>query len=409
VRRLGVGEKLGGEALRRLYQPGVLEPLGELVTVDLLEPDEDGGIGHESAHTIDVPRRPVTRTGAARPPVGSVSPMAGLESELDAIAAETTFSGVVRVDNADRIELAKAYGLAHRGFEIPNRIDTRLAIASGTKGLTALTVVSLIEDGLLELSTTARSVLGRDLPLVDDGVTIEQLLAHRSGIGDYLDEEVGLEPTEYLMPVPVHELATTEQYVAVLDGHPPKFAPDERFAYSNSGYVVLALIAERISGTPFHDLLRRRVCEPAGMEDTEFLRSDELPGRTALGYLEIDGVWRSNVYHLPVRGSGDGGIYSTVADISSLWRAFFAGRIVSRHWVGEMVRPRSDLPSGERRYGLGFWLHASTDTVMLVGSDAGVSFLTVHDPRADVTHTVISNTSDGAWPITRYLGERLAS
>jgi CubicO group peptidase (beta-lactamase class C family) len=335
--------------------------------------------------------------------------MSGLENELDAIASETTFSGVVRIDRADRVEVEKAYGLAHRGYEIPNQVDTRFAIASGTKGLTALVVVSLIEDGLLELSTAARSVLGQDLLLIDDGVTIEHLLSHRSGIGDYLDEEVWIDLSEYPMPVSVHKLATTEDYLAVLDGHPTKFAPGEHFAYSNGGYVVLALIAERASGMPFHDLVRQRVCEPAGMRDTEFLRSDELPGRAALGYLTIDGVWRTNVFHLPVRGNGDGGIYSTVADISSLWRAFFAGQIVSTDWVSEMLRARSDVPSESMRYGLGFWLHASTDTVILIGSDAGVSFRTVHDPRTSVTHTVISNTSDGAWPITQYLDEQLAT
>ena len=112
------------------------------------------------------------------------------------------------------------------------------------------------------------------------------------------------------------------------------------------------------------------------------------------------------MFHLPVRGSGDGGIYSTVADVSSFWRAFFAGQIVSRDWVGEMVRARSDVPSESMRYGLGFWLHESTDTVILVGDDAGVSFCSVHDPRSRVTHTVISNASDGAWPITEYLDDR---
>ena len=335
--------------------------------------------------------------------------MPGLETELDSIASKTAFSGVVRIDRADRTELAKAYGLAHRGFEIPNEVDTRFAIASGSKGLTALVVVSLIEEGVLELSTAARSILGEDLPLIDDGVTIEHLLSHRSGIGDYLDEEAGHEPGEYLMPVSVHELATTEDYLAVLDGHPSKFTPGKRFAYSNGGYVVLALIAERVSGTPFHDLVRQRVCEPAGMRDTEFLRSDELPGRAALGYLAIDGAWRANVFHLPVRGSGDGGIYSTVADVSSLWRAFLTGQIVSRDWVGEMVRARSDIPAESMRYGLGFWLHGSSDTVMLIGSDAGVSFCSVNDPGLQVTHTVISNTSDGAWPITEYLDDRLAN
>jgi len=329
--------------------------------------------------------------------------MADLGGELDALASETGFSGVVRIDRSGRIELARAYGLAHRGFEIPNELDTRFGIASGAKGFTALAVVSLIEEGVLELSTTARSALGNDLPLIDDRVTIEQLLAHRSGIGDYFDEDADWGREDYVMPVPVHELADTEDYLAVLDGHASKFAPDERFSYCNGGFVVLALITERMSGVPFHELVAQRVCRPAGLTDTEFLRSDQLPGRTATGYVEVDGEWRTNVLHLPVRGSGDGGIYSTAADIASLWRALFAGRIVSEEWVAEMARPRSDAPSHSKRYGLGFWLHASSDPVILEGCDAGVSFRSLHDPRTQVTLTVFSNTADGAWPILRFL------
>jgi CubicO group peptidase (beta-lactamase class C family) len=329
-----------------------------------------------------------------------------LEDAVDSLADRTRFSGIVRVDRSGTVELAKAYGLADRGHQIPNTIDTQFGIASGTKGLTALTVVSLIEDGSLDLSTTARSMLGGDLPLIGDAVTVEHLLAHRSGIGDYLDETV-LEVTDYVMPVPVHELATTEKYLAMLDGHPTSFPPGERFAYCNGGYVVLALIAERASGAPFHDLVQSRVCEPAGMADTAFLRSDELPGRAALGYVSDDSP-RTNVFHLPVRGNGDGGIYSTAADMSSLWSAFFAGRIVSREWVAEMVRPRSDVPQESKRYGLGFWLHASSNVVMLDGSDAGVSFRSTYHPETSTTHTVISNTTEGAWSMVELLDERLA-
>ena len=325
-----------------------------------------------------------------------------LVETVDRIALETSFSGAVRVDDGEDVRLAKAYGFADRGHRIANTIDTRFAIASGAKGLTALTVVSLIEDGLLDWATTARSVLGPDLPLIDDGVTIEQLLAHRSGIGDYLDENEG----RPVLPVPVHELATTEQYLAVLDGRPSLFEPDERFSYCNGGYVVLALIAERTTGIPFHELMTRRVCERAGMGDTEFLRSDELPGRAALGYLSVDGA-RTNVFHLPVRGSGDGGIYSTVADVHAFWSALFDGRIVSPAAVAGMVRPRSEAPSAKMCYGLGFWLHPSGSAVALEGYDAGVSFRSVHDPGSKITHTVVANWSDGAWPLARHLDEVL--
>lgn len=112
---------------------------------------------------------------------------------------------------------------------------------------------------------------------------------------------------------------------------------------------------------------------------------------------------------LPVRGNGDGGIYSTVADFSSFWEALFAGRVVSKAWVDEMVRPRSDAPEATEPYGLGFWLHRTTARVSLEGRDAGVSFRSVHDPSSSLTHTVTSNTSDGAWPITRHLEARFAA
>jgi CubicO group peptidase (beta-lactamase class C family) len=331
-----------------------------------------------------------------------------LRQEVDALADTTRFSGAVRVDRGDDVELAAAYGFAQRAHGVANTVETQFAIASGTKGLTAVAVVSLIECGVLELATPARSVLGDDLPLIRDDVTVEHLLAHRSGIGDYFDEEAGHDVSDYVMPVPVHELATTEDYLAVLDGHETKFPPGESFAYCNSGYVVLALIAERASGVPFAELVGRRVCEPAGMPDTAFLRSDELPGRAAVGYLTTDGASRTNVFHLPVVGSGDGGIYSTLADVSSFWRALFAGKVVPARWVQELVRPRSEVARTSERYGLGFWLDGKTDAVILEGSDAGVSFRTVHRAARGLTHTVVSNTSEGAWPIARLLAERLS-
>ena len=292
---------------------------------------------------------------------------------------------MVRVDRGERTELAKAYGLADRGHEIPNTVDTQFAIASGTKGLTALAVVSLIEDGSLDLTTTARSVLGEDLPLIDDDVTIEHLLSHRSGIGDYLDEDADHDITDYVMPVPVHELATTEQYLAVLDGHATAFPPGERFAYCNGGYVVLALIAERTSGMPFHELVRRRVCEPAGMDDTEFLRSDELPGRAALGYLTVDGVEDERVPPAGARQRGRRDLLHRGGRQLLLERALRRADRVRRtgwpRWCGLAATCREE----SRRYGLGFWLHASSDVVMLEGYDAGVSFRSVHDPASTTT------------------------
>ena len=330
-----------------------------------------------------------------------------LTAAVDAVVAATGFSGVVRVDREGTTEIDAAFGLADRRHGIAMTPGTRLGTASGTKGLTAVTVMSLVAEGALSLDTRVRDVLGPDLPLVDDRVTVEHLLAHRSGIGDYVDEEAVPLVTDHVLTVPVHTLTTTEDYLGVLDGRAQVSAPGEVFTYNNSGYVVLAVVAGRVAGRPFEELLVDRVCAAAGMPSTAFLRSDELPGDAATGYLWA-GRPRTNTLHLPVVGSGDGGLYSTTADVAAFWQALFSGRLVPHEVVADMTRARSTQESGSG-YGLGFWLGPRHGVVSLTGSDAGVSFRSVHDRRSDVTWTVVSNTSEGAWPVARVLTEHLTA
>ena len=158
--------------------------------------------------------------------------MQSVRDEVDRAAERTGFSGVVRVDRSGETELFTAYGYADRAHGILNTVEALFATASGTS-LTALTVMSLVERGILELGTTARSLLGKDLPLIADDVTIEQLLAHRSGIGDYLDEGAIDDIGDYVMPVSVHELTTTERYLPVLDGHETVFPAGEPVSYTH--------------------------------------------------------------------------------------------------------------------------------------------------------------------------------
>ncbi len=326
--------------------------------------------------------------------------MGTLIDEIEQVALDTGFSGVVRADQDGDTVLVGAYGLANRAYRIPNTVETRFGIASATKLFTALVVMQLVDRGLLALDLPIRPLLGEDLPLVDDAVTIRHLLAHRSGIGDYLDEETIGSVDAYVMPVPVHRLATSEDYLPVLDGLAQKFSPGARFAYCNGGYVVLALAAERAGGAPFGDLLEQLVCRPGGLSSTEFLRSDELPRDAALGYLYPEGL-RTNVLHLPVHGSGDGGLFSTAQDVHTLWTSLFRHSIVSPGVLSAMTEPQPATSS--RRYGLGLWIHPESDTYLIEGYDAGVSFQSVHDPHRGITHSVISNTSEGAWELAHFV------
>jgi CubicO group peptidase (beta-lactamase class C family) len=329
-----------------------------------------------------------------------------LRADLEALADVEDFSGVLAVRRAGERVVELARGNADRANGRPNALGTRFAIASATKGLTALTVASLIESGELRSDTTLRSLLPDALPMVDPAVTIEHLLGHTSGVGDYLDEDELGDVDDYVMGLPVHQLAAPADYLPLLDRHPQRTPPGGRFAYNNGGYVMLSIAVEVAVGRSFYDLVQERVLDRAAMADTAFERSDRLPAGSALGYL-ADG--RTNVLHLPVRGAGDGGAYSTVHDLIALWEALFAGRILPLPVVDRLVEARNATSDGRHRYGLGFWLRGDRDTVFLEGMDAGVSCRTAYDRPSGLMYAVISNTSDGAWPLAKYLDEHLPS
>jgi len=320
--------------------------------------------------------------------------------ELTSVADESDFSGVAVVSRGDDRTAVIVSGLADRASRRAITVDTLFATASATKTFTALTAVSLVESGELGLPTTLRELVGDQLPHVDPTVTIEHLLGHTSGVGDYLDEEQLGDVDEHILGVSAHTLESPDDYLPLLAVHRQVSSPGERFAYNNSGFVMLSIAIERAGGKSFHGLVRERVFEPAGMQTAGFLRTDDLPEAAAIGYLENG---RSNVFHLPVIGGGDGGAYLNVADMDAFWRSLFEGRIVSPAMLAMMTTPRSDLPGHDRAYGLGFWLRPSGDPVMLEGMDAGVSFRSAYDRPSGVGYTVVSNTSGGVWPLATCL------
>lgn len=281
--------------------------------------------------------------------------------------------------------------------------EARIAIASGSKAFTALAVMRLVQDGALALDQRVRTILGHDLPLVDGAVTIEHLLTHTSGIGDYLDEDSDWEPPDFVLTVPPHTLTTSSAFLPLLEGRDQKFPPGERFSYCNSGYMVLGVVLERITGASYHDVVRRLVLERADLHGTGFLPLNELPADAAPGYIHDHGELL-NTLHLPILGNADGGAFTTAADMHRFWCALVAGRIVDRETVEEMTRPRSDVPEEGLRYGMGFWLHAEHPVLILEGYDAGASFRSTHIPERRTTISVLGNTSEGAWPVIGALG-----
>jgi CubicO group peptidase (beta-lactamase class C family) len=320
------------------------------------------------------------------------------QSALDDAVTRNRFSGVATVHVAGRRTFERVEGFKHRGYGVPMTVDTRIAIASGNKVFTTLAVLRLVEEGRLALDQPVRSLLGDDLPLIDDAVTVEQLLDHTSGIGDYLDEDSDWEPADHVLPMPVHTLTTAQAFLPALEGYPQKHPPGDRFTYCNGSFMVLAVLLERVTGETYHQVVRRLVLSPAGLTRTDFLPLNALPGDAATAYVHDEGDL-TNTLHLPVLGNGDGGCFTTADDLHRFWLALLSGDIVSQASVSLMTTPRHDVPSERKRYGLGVWLHGTGNALIIEGYDAGASFRSTHLVDTATTFSVLGNSSEGAWPV----------
>ena len=327
---------------------------------------------------------------------------------VEAAARNTSFSGVIEVRDHDVVRFARAYGLADRERGIPNTLDTRFGIASGTKFLTALAIGRLIGDGTLELGTRLADILDLDFPDYAPDINIQHLLAHTSGIPDYYDEEKVDNFDTFALPVAFDRLRGPRDYLPILPREPMKFAPGTAFSYSNGGYILLGVVVEELSGMGYQTFVTRTILEPLGMSRSGFFAMDRLPEGTAIGYVEQpDGGWRTNLGILPIVGASDGGAFTTLDDVNTLWSAFQSGRILPPSLAETFAAPHvRTLPDGSKWYGHGLWMREREPGAYehwVEGCDAGVSFQSIASRTTGRRITVFSNTTDGAWPILRML------
>ncbi|MFZ5909703.1 MAG: serine hydrolase domain-containing protein [Chloroflexota bacterium] len=331
-----------------------------------------------------------------------------LSIALDKIASETEFSGGIYVCQSRKVLYQKAFGYADRSNKIPNSLGTRFGIASGTKFFTALAIGKLIEAGKLDFSSKIAELIPWDFQHYSREITVRQLLTHTSGIPDYYDEEKVDDFDNFSVEVPWYELKGPRDYLSVFPDEAMKFPPGERFSYSNSGYILLGVLIEEISGMPYREFVEKEILAPAGMDRSGYFAMNRLPQGTAFGYVEDEEGWRTNIYNLPVIGASDGGAYTTIHDIEKLWDAFWGYKILPREMVEIYTAPYVEATSegANKFYGHGIWIRKGEglDTEEYIeGSDAGVSFYSGVIRAKNLLVTVISNTSEGAWPILRMI------
>lgn len=316
------------------------------------------------------------------------------------------FSGAVFVRTGSE-SFEQGYGYANRSERIENTPNTRFGIASGCKIFTSVAIGQLVQNGLLSFDAYLKDCLDISFPHFDPGVTIHHLLTHTSGIPDYFDEEIMHDFEELWKALPTYSLQTPEDFLPLFQNGKMKFSAGERFSYNNAGFIVLGLIIERVAGMGFADYVEKHIFGRSGMADSGYFRMDQLPERTALGYIDGEQNWRSNIFSVPVKGGPDGGAFTTVHDLARFWDALLHHELLSEAYTKLMLTPHAKV-NENTQYGYGVWIRMVDNGIFkyfVMGSDPGVTMQSSVYAVGDVQAHIIGNINRGAGMIASQIDD----
>jgi CubicO group peptidase (beta-lactamase class C family) len=268
---------------------------------------------------------------------------------LSKLASVEEFSGAVLLARGDEVLHRQAYGKANLSFDIPNQIDTKLGFGSMGKMFTAVAIAQLLDAGKIQLddpaskyldaSWLARSKLSK--------IQIRHLLAHTAGLGSYFNGK--------LMEASRDRFRDLEDYQEIVMEEELAFEPGSRHQYSNTGFLLLGAIIEKVSGQSYDDYLAEHVFKPAGMVNTGNFASDEVVPNLATGYTlsPRTGQRVSNAFLHVIKGNSAGGGYSTVDDLFAFSRALQAGKLMKPETFRLFSSPKPEENAPNFGYGFG--------------------------------------------------------
>jgi CubicO group peptidase (beta-lactamase class C family) len=305
------------------------------------------------------------------------------------------FSGAVLVARDRRPVVAQAGGLANRTRKLANTVATKFNIGSIGKTFTAIAIVQLVEEGRIAFDDPTGKYVSGFPPEVASKVTIGQLLTHTSGLGDVFMRWHPTAPAQ----LDISDL------MARIVNEPLQFRPGSRFAYSNSGYVVLGSVVEAVTGQDYYDYVRTHVFKPAGMTHTGWYTPDQVPNM-AHGYTRVDatGTW--------IAGNPSGGAYSTVGDLVRFAQALLKNKLLGQEMTTIVLTGKVDTPRlgpARTRYAYGFE-EEYRNGVRIVGHGGGEpgneAELRIF-PGLGYTLVVLANRDRGARPVSERASEML--
>ncbi|MPM80348.1 Penicillin-binding protein 4* [bioreactor metagenome] len=265
----------------------------------------------------------------------------------------------------------------------------------------------MIEAGKLSFDSTIGAILDFNLKAIDLNITVEQLLTHTSGIPDYFDERIMENYDELWRDYPNYKIRTSSDLIPLFINMPMMYPRGWKFQYNNTGFVVLGLIIEKVTGMLFDKFLHKEIFLPCGMNDTGYYELDRLPERCANSYIydNIRDDFYTNIYSVDVKGTGAGGAFTTVWDVYRFWNALYNGKLISDEMTNNMLSLHAS--DNNEYYGYGIWLDKQYNecsigngdfTPHFEGCDPGVSFISSRSINKIVI-TVVSNMGQNVWKI----------
>jgi CubicO group peptidase (beta-lactamase class C family) len=320
-----------------------------------------------------------TVTGGAAGQGAPTDRRAQLEQLFRGLHAERRFTGAVLVAERGHVLYAGGWGAADPATGRLYTADTRSCLASLSKPITAVATMLLAGEGRLRYDDPLSAYLPGFSEAIG-GATLRHLLTHTSGIPDYPQ-----------LNVDRPGVTNGEILAALRQVRQPAFQPGQRYAYSNSGYVLLALVIERVSGLSLPRFLDTRIFTPLGMAATFVLTgAAQKTADVARGY---DRSGRIDDFE--GMATGESGVYSTVGDLLRFDQALYTDRLVSQASLAEAFVP-APVREGVTTYGLGWNIATDEDGVRVwhQGNTAGFRAFIERRLRRRITVVMLTNGGD---------------
>jgi len=255
-----------------------------------------------------------------------------------------------------------AWGLASKRFDVPNHVDTKFNLGSMNKMFTAVAIAQLVERGKLSYDDPLSTYLSTDwLPReITEKIQLRHLLTHTSGLGSYFTDE--------FMNASRARFRTVDDYKPIVSKETLAFEPGTGWSYSNTGFLLLGAVIEKVTGESYFDFVRVNIFKPAGMNDTDSYEMDRPVPNLAIGYTKRPDGWYNNILMHVVRGGPAGGGYSTVRDLLKFDQALRSGKLVSAESFQLLTSPKNEAGSPDYGYGFGI---SGTATDRIVGHNGG--------------------------------------